>query len=117
MNKNKHLSLDDRIRIDELLKESYSFKAIAGELGKNPTTIAREVRAHIVLRNVGAPGRLYNNCTTKKEMATHSTKRLDVLSSLFSAMTVDSDVSAHTVNSADCVTVYVHSMSRIPVLF
>ncbi|MDD7176410.1 MAG: helix-turn-helix domain-containing protein, partial [Lachnospiraceae bacterium] len=52
MKKNKHLSLDDRIRIDELLKESYSFKAIAGELGKNPTTIAREVRAHIVLRNV-----------------------------------------------------------------
>ena len=62
MKKNKHLSLDDRIRIDELLKESYSFKAIAGELGKNPTTIAREVRAHIVLRNVGAPGRHYNNC-------------------------------------------------------
>lgn len=62
MNKNKHLVLDERIRIDELLKESYSFKAIANELGKNPTTISREIRSHTVTKNVGSPGCPYNNC-------------------------------------------------------
>lgn len=48
MNKNKHLLSDERIRIEELLKEGRSFKAIANELGKSPTTVSREIRFHTI---------------------------------------------------------------------
>lgn len=48
MNKNKHLLSDERIRIEELLKEGRSFKAIANELGKSPTTVSREIRSHTI---------------------------------------------------------------------
>ena len=56
MNKNKHLLSDERIRIEELLKEGRSFKAIANELGKSPTTVSREIRSHTITKNVGSPG-------------------------------------------------------------
>ncbi|MCR5754946.1 MAG: IS30 family transposase [Acetatifactor sp.] len=62
MAKNKHLTLDDRIRIAELLNEGSSFKAIANALGKNCTTISREIRSHITIRKAGAPGCSFNNC-------------------------------------------------------
>ena len=62
MNKNKHLLSDERIRIEELLKEGRSFKAIANELGKSPTTVSREIRSHTITKNVGSPGCPYNNC-------------------------------------------------------
>ena len=48
MNKNKHLLSDEIIRIEELLKEGRSFKAIANELGKSPTTVSREIRSHTI---------------------------------------------------------------------
>ena len=56
MNKNKHLLSYERIRIEELLKEGRSFKAIANELGKSPTTVSREIRSHSITKNVGSPG-------------------------------------------------------------
>ena len=45
--KNKHLTLDDRIEIQECLSKGMTFKSIAKRLGKSPTTISREVKAHI----------------------------------------------------------------------
>ncbi|UZQ85994.1 helix-turn-helix domain-containing protein [Thermoclostridium stercorarium] len=53
MNMNKHLTLEDRIIIEHKLKDRKSFKEIARELGKDPTTIAKEVKNHIQLRNTG----------------------------------------------------------------
>ena len=50
MNKNKHLLSDERIRIEELLKEGRSFKTIANELGKSPTTVSREIRSHTITK-------------------------------------------------------------------
>ena len=46
MSKNKHLSLDDRIEIQECLAKGMTFKAIANRIGKNQTTGSREVKAH-----------------------------------------------------------------------
>lgn len=43
-NKNKHMSLDDRIEIQECLSKGMTFKAIANRIGKNPTTVSREVK-------------------------------------------------------------------------
>lgn len=63
MAKNIHLSLSDRIIIEAGLRERRSFSAIAAELGKDPTTISKEVRAHIKLNQAGG----YNPCMICKD--------------------------------------------------
>ncbi len=45
-NKNKHLVLDDRYDIQHGLDASLSFKAIGASIGKDCTTVSKEVRAH-----------------------------------------------------------------------
>ena len=45
--KNRHMTLDDRIEIQECLSHGMSYKAIAGRIGKSPTTISREVKNRI----------------------------------------------------------------------
>lgn len=47
--KNKHLTLDDRLSIETGLKEGRTFKAIALSLGKDPTTISKEVLRHLIV--------------------------------------------------------------------
>jgi len=44
MAKNAHLTLDDRIAIQTALRERKTFKQIGDELGKHPSTIAKEVK-------------------------------------------------------------------------
>lgn len=46
MAKNAHLVLDDRATIEVLLRERASFTEIGRELGKDPSTISKEVRLH-----------------------------------------------------------------------
>ncbi|MBQ9134815.1 MAG: helix-turn-helix domain-containing protein [Lachnospiraceae bacterium] len=41
-----HLTFEDRVRIDEMLRRGDSFRSIAAVLGKTPSTISREVRNH-----------------------------------------------------------------------
>jgi len=43
----KHLTLDDRIEIQDCLNKGITFKAIARRIGKDPTTISKEVKKHI----------------------------------------------------------------------
>ena len=43
----KHLTLDDRIEIQEGLRMGITFKAIAKRIGKDQTTISKEVKKHI----------------------------------------------------------------------
>ncbi len=45
--KNKHMALDDRIEIQECLSKGMTFKAIGERIGKNQTTISREVKIHM----------------------------------------------------------------------
>lgn len=45
--KNKHMTLDDRIEIQECLSKGMTFKAIGERIGKSPTTISREVKIHM----------------------------------------------------------------------
>lgn len=63
MAKNTHLTLSDRIAIEVGLKEQKSFSAIAAELRKDPTTISKEVRAHIKLKQAGGS----QPCGVRKE--------------------------------------------------
>lgn len=62
MANHKHLTLDQRGIIAKLLEMNYSFKAIARELDKDCTTIAKEVRRHIIFKRTGALGNAYNAC-------------------------------------------------------
>lgn len=66
MNKNRHLTQDERITIEQRLKERESFKGIGRELGKDPTTIAKEVKNHIQFRQSGCYGKAFNNCLIRK---------------------------------------------------
>lgn len=45
--KNKHMTLDDRIEIQECLSKGMTFKAIGQRIGKSQTTISREVKVHM----------------------------------------------------------------------
>ena len=45
--KNKHMTLEDRIEIQECLSKGMTFKAIGGRIGKNQTTVSREVKLHM----------------------------------------------------------------------
>lgn len=41
--KNKHITLDDRLEIQECLDHGVNFKAIAQRIGKDQTTVSKEV--------------------------------------------------------------------------
>lgn len=45
--KNKHLTWDDRIQIQDGLYKGMSFRSIAFRIGKDPSTISKEVKRHI----------------------------------------------------------------------
>ena len=68
----KHLTLEERFKISELLKLNYSFRTIGLELDKDCTTISKEVRAHLVFKRIGAPGKPFNSCSRR----CHCDKRL-----------------------------------------
>ena len=65
MSKNKHLSLDDRSKIQLMLDNKESFSSIASSLGKDPSTISKEIRNHLQYRKVGAYHLPYNSCTKR----------------------------------------------------
>lgn len=46
----KHMNQDNRVVIEKRLDASVSFRAIGIELGKDPTTIAKEVKWHRVFQ-------------------------------------------------------------------
>lgn len=47
--KNKHLTLDERIEIQSCLDHGMTFKAIAKRVGKDQTTISKEIKKHITV--------------------------------------------------------------------
>ena len=52
--RNKHLSLEDRQEIQECLEKGMPFKAIARRIGKNPTTVSRAVKKHLIVKEAPA---------------------------------------------------------------
>lgn len=51
--KNKHMTLQERTEIQQCLTKGMTFKAIAKRIGKDPTTVSREVRQHAVFHKNG----------------------------------------------------------------
>lgn len=62
----KHLDLSQRIHIQDGLKQRKSFKAIANELGKDNTTISKEVRNHRIFKQIGSHCTSFNDCANRK---------------------------------------------------
>lgn len=58
----KFLSYEDRLFIASGLKENLSFGQIGKMLGKDRTTIAKEIKKHSYERKSGSPGWSYNAC-------------------------------------------------------
>lgn len=67
MNRNRHLTQEERITIEHKLKERESFKGIGRELSKDPTTITKEVKNHIQFRKTGCYGKTFNDCLFRKD--------------------------------------------------
>lgn len=67
MTKNKHLSFDERLEIEKGLKENKSFKEIAIIIGKDCTTISKEIRNHLVFKNSGAIGKPFLDCKFRND--------------------------------------------------
>ncbi len=62
MNKNKHMVLDDRYEIYHGLNKQMSFKAIAHIIGKDCTTVSKEIKNHLMYEKKGAQGRPFCDC-------------------------------------------------------
>ena len=69
----KFLSYEDRLIITQRVQENASFGAIGKELGKDRTTIAKEIKKYSYDKKSGRPGYPYNPC---KFRATCKTKKL-----------------------------------------
>lgn len=64
--KYKHLTLDDRITIQKGLKERQSFAEIAASISKDPSTISKEIRGHLIEKATGTRSRPFNPCMGRK---------------------------------------------------
>lgn len=61
-----HLTLSERIKIESGLNSGNSISYIADEIGKNRSTISREIRKHLVPVDKGAMYRIKNRCIYRK---------------------------------------------------
>lgn len=62
---NSHLTLDERNFIEQELMKNTSFKDIATNLEKDPSTISREVRKHRIKKEGKAIHVNFNHCAKK----------------------------------------------------
>lgn len=60
------LTYEDRLTIAAGLKEGKSFKAIGDDVGKDRTTIAKEVKKYSADKKSGKPGYSFNDCLYRK---------------------------------------------------
>ena len=65
------MTLDDRILIASMLDQRLSFKEIGNAIGKDCTTISREIRSHLVFKKTGAFGKPFNACFYRASCQLH----------------------------------------------
>jgi len=67
MEKNKHMDLDIRYQIEHGLNKGLSFKAIGILIGKDCTTVSKEVRSHLITKKIGSLGYAFNDCANRRQ--------------------------------------------------
>lgn len=70
-NTHSHLTLSDRIYIEQALERRMKFKDIAVFIGKDPTTISKEIRRHRVAKESGWKTALCENRSTCTKQHAH----------------------------------------------
>lgn len=65
MAEGKHLTLEQRTCIEDMLKEHRSLSEIAAGLGKSLSTISREIRARAIYKRTGSMSGNYNACALR----------------------------------------------------
>jgi len=65
--KNKHLTLDDRYKINNGLDEGKSFKEISKDVGKHQTTISKEIKNNYTILKRTSFNNGFNNCKIKRD--------------------------------------------------
>ncbi len=93
MRKNKHLSIEEHFTIKSMLDQSASCKAIARFLGRNCTTLSKEVQSHLIFKKTGYFDRLFNDCANRFSCPVSSLYP-SLSRSLTSAMAVRTEMNA-----------------------
>lgn len=65
MAKFSHLNLDDRYKIQNMLDDKYSLASIAKQIGKDKSTVSKEIRRNRQTVQSGCKGQNYNNCVNR----------------------------------------------------
>lgn len=63
----KHMSKEDRTAIEEGLRQREPLAQIAKRIGKDRSTVSREIRSHRIVLDTGAYGRITNRCIRRTE--------------------------------------------------
>jgi len=66
--KNKHLTLDDRVDIQTGLNQGLTFKTIAKKIGKDQTTVSKEVKKHLTLSKRSVTCRKSDGTSVEEEI-------------------------------------------------
>ena len=66
-----HLTISDRIKIESGLNVGMNLNQIANEIGKNRSTISREIRNHMEQVDKGASCRVKNRCIYRTSCTMH----------------------------------------------
>lgn len=61
----KHITLNERIQIQQELNQKHSFKEIGRNLNKDCTTIRNEIKNNFIVENIAGFGRRFNNCLNR----------------------------------------------------
>lgn len=64
----KHMTLDDRISIEKGLDQHLSLRSIALQLGKDPTTISKEIKKHRSFQEHNRFNEPANKCALAKRL-------------------------------------------------
>lgn len=65
MANNKHLTFSERTTIESMLKHKTSFTEIGLSLDKDPSTISKEIRSHLISQRIGGKYTNYNACSLR----------------------------------------------------
>ena len=67
MPKNKHLTDNERLQIEQFLSDRVPIRQIALELSKSPSTVSREIRSHAITSDKYALYRVHNRCVHRND--------------------------------------------------
>ena len=94
----KHLDLSARIIIEQHLNNGDSFRSIAIELSKDPSTISKEIRRHSIIRERSADAFAPIPCANNYDSSKPRTNICNVGANVSSAENSDAAMSVNFIN-------------------